>query len=148
MTSHAPAARSRARRFVLQALYQMQLSGCSAADVETQFLQDFEMKRVDTDYLHDLLVGIEANRQELTEIFSAKLDRTSDELDPIERAVLWIGTFELAHRIDVPFKVSIDESVELAKQFGAAESHRLVNSVLDVLAKELRTVERQSLQER
>jgi len=148
MTNHTPAARSRARRFALQALYQMQLSGCSAAEVEKQFLQDYEMKRVDTDYLHDLLVGIEANRQELTEIFSAKLDRTADELDPIERAVLWIGTFELAHRIDVPFKVSIDESVELAKQFGAAESHRLVNSVLDVLAKELRTVERQSLQER
>jgi len=126
----------------------MQLSGCSAADVEAQFLQDFEMKRVDTDYLHDLLVGIEVNKPELTEIFSAKLDRTCDELDPIERAVLWIGTFELAHRIDVPFKVSIDESVELAKQFGAAESHRLVNSVLDALAKELRTVERQSLQER
>ena len=144
---HTPAARSRARRFALQALYQMQLSGCSADEAERQFLQDYEMKRVDTQYLHDLLAGIEANRKGLVEAYSRKLDRDESDLGPVERAVLLIGTFEIVYRIDIPFKVSINESIELAKQFGASESHRLVNTVLDELATEFRTVERRSLQE-
>lgn len=144
MTRPTPAARSRARRFALQALYQMQLSGCSASEAETQFRQDFDMKRVDTRYLHDLLTGIEAEKTALTEAFSPRLDRLEAELDPLERAILLIGTFELMHRIDVPFRVVINENVELAKQFGASESHRLVNSVLDALARQFRAVEKQS----
>lgn len=132
----------------MQALYQMQLSGCSASEAETRFRQDFDMKRTDTAYLHDLLAGIDVNRASLIEIFAPRLDRTEAELDPVERAVLLIGTFELVHRIDIPFKVVINESVELAKQFGASESHRLINSVLDVLAREYRAVEKQSHERR
>ena len=143
-----PAARGRARRFVLQALYQMQMSGGSASSVEQQFRQDFDMKRVDTRYLHELLQGVDAHRSELIEMIAPRLDRAEAELGPVERAVLLIGTFELVHRIDIPFKVVINENVELAKQFGGAESHRLVNSVLDALAVEFRAIERKSLQER
>ena len=144
MKKPTPAARSRARRFALQALYQMQLSGCSAADVESQFRQDFDMKRVDTAYLHDLLTGIDEERVALVDTFVPELDRPEAELGPVERAVLLIGTFELLHRIDIPFRVVINENVELAKQFGGSESHRLVNSVLDAVARQHRTVETQS----
>lgn len=148
MSAETPAARGRARRFAMQALYQMQLSGCTASEAETQFRQDYDMKRVDTRYLHALLSGIEAHHDELVSAFSTKLDRANTELGPVERAVLLIGTFELVHRIDIPVKVVINENVELAKQFGGSDSHKLVNSVLDALAREARTVELKSLQER
>lgn len=137
-----PAARSRARRFALQALYQMQLTGCSAREVETQFREDYDMKRVDTNYLHDLLAGIDKHKAALDTEVAPRLDRKMDELGAVERAALWIGAFEIVHRIDIPFRVAINEGVELAKQFGAAESHRMVNSVLDALAKAHRSVER------
>lgn len=139
-----PAARSKARRFALQALYQMQLSGCNAVEAENQFRQDFDMKRVDTTYLHELLTGVETHWNVLIDAFASRLGRPEPELDPIERAVLLIGAFELIYRIDVPFRVVINENVELAKQFGASESHRLVNSVLDALARQFRSVENQS----
>ncbi|MBV1876487.1 MAG: transcription antitermination factor NusB [Pseudomonadales bacterium] len=141
MSKTTPAARSKARRFVLQALYQMSLSGCSSTDVETQFFQDHDMKRVDTLYLHELLTGINANRTELKTAVATKLDREFDELDPVESAALYVGAYELLYRMDIPYRVSISESVELAKKFGASESYKLVNTVLDELAKTHRQAE-------
>ena len=144
MSNPTPASRSRARRFALQALYQMQLSGCSAQEVESQFLADYDMKRVDTEYLHELLAGIARYREAIVSTYTPRLDRPEAELDPIERAVLLIGTFELLHRIDLPFRVVINEGVELAKQFGATDSHKFINSILDVLATEHRVAEQAS----
>ena len=141
MKKPSPASRSKARRFVLQALYQMQLNGGTAIDVFAQFSIDHDMKKVDTVYLRELLLGIDSSRDELMELIEPRLERPVAELDPIERAALLIGTFELSKRIDLPYRVAINEGVELSKQFGAAESHKLVNSVLDSLAKELREVE-------
>lgn len=132
---NSPAARSKARRFVLQALYQMHMTGTTAAEVETQFRQDHDMKRVDTEYLHDVLIGIAKNKSELIAQVTPQLDRKFEELDPVETAALKIGAFELMHRVDVPYRVVINEGVELVKQFGASESHKLVNTVLDSLAK-------------
>lgn len=132
---NSPAARSKARRFVLQALYQMHMTGTTAAEVETQFRQDHDMKRVDTEYLHDVLIGISKNKSELIAQVTPQLDRKFEELDPVETAALKIGAFELMHRADVPYRVVINEGVELVKQFGASESHKLVNTVLDSLAK-------------
>jgi len=132
---NSPAARSKARRFVLQALYQMHMTGTTAAEVETQFRQDHVMKRVDTEYLNDVLIGIAKNRSELIAQVTPQLDRKFEELDPVETAALKIGAFELMHRVDVPYRVVINEGVELVKQFGASESHKLVNTVLDSLAK-------------
>jgi transcription antitermination protein NusB len=142
MSIQTPASRSKARRFALQALYQMQMTLCSAGEVEAQFLQDYDMKRVDLVYLHDLLVGIEGQQPAITAAYGPRLDRPEAEVDPVERAVLLIGTFELLHRIDVPFRVVINESVELAKQFGAAESHKFINSILHAIATECRQAER------
>ncbi|MFT7684666.1 MAG: N utilization substance protein B [Candidatus Azotimanducaceae bacterium] len=141
MSKKTPAARSKARRFVLQALYQMKFSGCTAAEVETQLFQDHDMKNVDTEYLHELLSGINAKKGELSELIAPKLDRKYDELDPVEVAALLIGSFELSARLDIPYRVVINEGVELAKRFGAAESHKLINSVLDSLAKDHRESE-------
>lgn len=141
MSKRTPAARSKARRFVLQALYQMKLSDCSAMEVETQLFQDHDMKKVDTEYLHELLSGINNCRGDLTEIITPKLDRKFDELDPVEVAALCIGSYELVHRVDIPYRVVINEGIELAKRFGAAESHKLINSVLDSLAKDHRGAE-------
>ncbi|MCB1691876.1 MAG: transcription antitermination factor NusB [Pseudomonadales bacterium] len=127
---------------MLQALYQMQLADCSAAEAERQFRQDYDMKRVDTEYFHDVLSGIERERVDIMSALDPLLGRESKALDPVERAVLLIGAFELLYRIDIPYRVVINESVELARQFGAAESHRFVNSALDALAKQCRVVER------
>ena len=135
------AARSKARRFTLQALYQMQLTGDSASTVEQQFLSDHEMKRVDTTYFHEVLSGIAAGQDSLLETITPHLDRDLSETDPVEKAVLLIGAYELKERIDIPYKVVINESVELAKQFGATDSFKYVNSILDQLAKLYRSVE-------
>jgi transcription antitermination protein NusB len=137
-----PSARSKARRFALQAHYQIQLSDCSVASVESQFLQDHDMKRVDTEYFHELLSGTSVHRQALIGLITPTLDRSFESLDPIEKAILFIGCFELVHRIDVPYRVVINEGIELARQFGASESHKYINSILDRLAKDHRASER------
>ncbi|MFT7244926.1 MAG: N utilization substance protein B [Candidatus Azotimanducaceae bacterium] len=141
MKKPSPASRSKARRFVLQALYQMHMSGTSAVDVYAQFRQSHDMKRVDTEYLQGLLIGIDTHRAELLALIGPKLERKIEELDPIETAALLIGTYELQHKIELPYRIAINEGVELAKQFGATESHKLVNSVLDALARDLREPE-------
>ena len=100
------------------------------------------MKRVDTEYFHELLSGTTVHRRELVALITPTLDRSFDSLDPIEKAILFIGCFELVHRIDVPYRVVINEGIELARQFGATESHKYINSILDRLAKDHRTSER------
>ena len=141
MKKPSPASRSKARRFVLQALYQMHMNGGTAVDVFAQFSIDHDMKKVDTVYLRELLLGIDSSRSELLGLIETKLERELAELDPIETAALLIGAYELSKRIDLAYRVAINEGVELAKQFGGSESHKLVNSVLDGLAKELREAE-------
>ena len=139
--SQSPAARSKARRFALQALYQMQMTGCSHHDVLAEFLADHDMKKVDTDLLSKLLRGIEENKARLLEDLTPLMQREADRLDPIERAVLMIGAYELSFCLEVPYRVAIDESIDLSKRFGATESHRFVNSVLDRLARKTRSHE-------
>ena len=100
------------------------------------------MKRVDTDYFHEILSGVYRNETSLWELIDPLLDRPRDELDPIEKAILLLGTYELKERIDVPYKVVIDEGIELARMFGANDSYRYINSILDKLATSQRTAER------
>jgi len=140
MSKSTPAARSKARRFALQALYQMSLSECSAGEAEGQLRADHDMKRVDTEYLHQLLTGIQAHRGDLTELVEGLTDR-KESLDPVELAALLISSFEMLHRPELPYRIVINEGVELAKKFGAAESHKMVNSILDTLAKRHRDTE-------
>lgn len=135
------AQRRKARHFGLQALYQWTLSGASATDIEAEFRVDNDFQHTDGDYFSAVLRGVTSDVEAIEELFSPALDRALDELDPIERNLLRLGTFELRDRIDVPYKVVISEAVALAKKFGATESHKYVNGVLDKIARDLRTVE-------
>ena len=137
----SPAARRKARRFALQALYQWQVSGSGLADIEAEFRTDNDMSKVDVEYFHDILYGVPKEKSQLDEKIQQFLDRRIDELTPVEMAILRLGAFEMCHRIDVPYKVVINEAIELAKTFGATDGHKYVNGVLDKLAQRERMVE-------
>ena len=136
-----PGERRRARVLALQALYQRELSRGPVSDIEAEFIVDNDMSKVDSLYFRDLLRGVDRYQQELDRHFEPFLDRPLVEVDPIERCILRLGTYELAHRIDVPYRVVINESIELAKRFGGTEGHKYVNSVIDKLARRLRSAE-------
>lgn len=125
----------------MQALYQWDLSGNNLSDIEVQFLQDEDFSKADKDYFHELLHEVPARLDEVEEAFSGYLDRSVQEMDPVERAVLRMATYELMERIDVPYKVIINESVNLTKKFGAEQAHKYVNGVLDKVARKLRAAE-------
>lgn len=129
------AARRKARRFVLQALYQMEMTGHTVNVVEQQFRAEQEMKGTDMVYFHELLNGTVQYRSSILASIEPVIDRKLEELDPVEKVILLIGGFELTHRVEIPYRVVISEGVELAKKFGATESHRFINSVLDALAR-------------
>ena len=135
------AQRRKARHYGLQALYQWTLSGASPSDIEAEFRLDNDFRHTDADYFSAVLRGVVLDVEGLESLFEPALDRRLDELDPIERNLLRLGTFELRDRIDVPYKVVISEAVALAKKFGATDSHRYINGVLDKVARELRQVE-------
>ena len=144
MSEHNPLAaqRRKARHYGLQALYQWTLSGANPSDIEAEFRVDNDFQHTDGEYFNALLCGVIADVEALELVFEPALDRGLDDLDPIERNLLRLGTFELRDRIDVPYKVVISEAVALAKKFGATDSHRYINGVLDKISRELRTVER------
>ncbi len=134
------AQRRKARNFLLQALYQWQLAAGTAAEIEAQYRADNNGK-IDWAYFHDALVYIHREAANLDELYQSSLDRSLNDLDPIEIALLRLGTYELKERIDVPYRVVINEYVELAKKYGATDSHKYINGVLDKLARSLRSVE-------
>lgn len=135
------AARSRARRRALQALYAWQVSGTPMSGIIVQFKHEQEMEVADLDYFENLLVNIEQRRVELDAALKPFLDREVDQVDPIERAVLRLGAYELMHRPDVPYRVVINEAIETTKRFGADFGHTYVNGVLDKLAAQCRGLE-------
>ncbi|MFT4769109.1 MAG: N utilization substance protein B [Glaciecola sp.] len=132
------ARRRKARHYALQALYQWHMAGASASDIEAEFRTDYDFDVVDLEYFQSLIHGVPPLAEELDSLLEPLLDRELRELDPIERSLLRMGGFELRDRIDVPYRVVINESVALAKKFGAAESYKYINGVLDKLARQLR----------
>ena len=135
-------ARSRARRRATQALYAWQVGGNSMKDVIEEFRHEQDMEIADLDYFEDLLRGVEKHCAELDAGLVPFLDREAVQVDPIERAVLRLAAYELQHRPDVPYRVVINEAVEVAKRFGADYGHTYVNGVLDKLAALWRSPER------
>nr|WP_217434312.1 MULTISPECIES: transcription antitermination factor NusB [Serratia] len=133
-----PAARRRARECAVQALYSWQLSKNDIADVEHQFLSEQDVKDVDIVYFRELLSGVAVNAGLLDSLMAPVLSRQLEELGQVERAVLRIALYELKMREDVPYKVAINEAIELAKTFGAEDSHKFVNGVLDKVAPSIR----------
>ena len=134
------AQRRKARRLVLQALYQWLMSGSDPLVISKQYREE-TLGKVDWNYFEEVFLEIPVSTQKLNESLEPLLDRELAALDPIEKALLYLGTFELANRIDVPYRVVINECVELAKVFGATDSHKYINGVLDKLASELRPAE-------
>jgi N utilization substance protein B len=134
-------ARSKARQYAVQALYQWQMTGQDVEVIDKQFTAEHDLHNIDEEFFEEILHQIPLHLHELDDHLIPLLDRTIDEVDPVERAILRIGVYELEFRLDVPYKVVINEAVELAKSFGAEHGHKYVNSVLDGVARKLRTVE-------
>ncbi|CAN0604478.1 unnamed protein product, partial [Ectocarpus sp. 12 AP-2014] len=132
------AGRRKARHYGLQALYQWHMAGATPTDIEAEFRTDYDFEVVDLEYFQAIVHGVPPLVEELDELYAPLLDREADSLDPIERSLLRMGCFELRDRIDVPYRVVINESVALAKKFGAADSYKYINGVLDKLARQLR----------
>jgi N utilization substance protein B len=141
---HNPLAakRHKARHYGMQALYQWHMAGAPLNEIEAEFRTEYDFTKVDGDYFHSILHEVPARLDELEELFADYMvERSIQELGPIERALLRLGTWELKERIDVPYKVVINESVGLAKKFGATDSHKFINGVLDQVARQLRATE-------
>ncbi len=136
-----PVLRSRARRRAVQAIYAWQISGGNAESLLAQFAHEQAHEVADLAYFENLLRGVLDHRRELDEALVPFLDRPVEEVDAIERAVLRVAAYELRHRMDVPYRVVINEAIETAKRFGSEHGHTYVNGVLDRAAVEWRKVE-------
>jgi N utilization substance protein B len=133
-----PKARRLAREFAVQAVYSWQMSKNPVEQIELSIVTSNDMKKVDTEYFLELLRAVVKDCAELDKKMKPYLGRLPEELDPVEKAILRIATYELVARVDVPYKVVINEAIELAKSFGAEESHKFINGVLDKAIKTLR----------
>lgn len=136
-----PAARRKARALAVQAIYSWQLTANPVGDVEESYLLEHADAKVDREYFCELLRGTTTYCKPLDEKLGPYLSRNFDDLDQVEKAILRLAAFELCYRQDVPYKVVINEAIELAKQFAAQDSHRFVNGVLDKAVKVLRADE-------
>ena len=136
-----PAARSRARRRALQAIYAWQMSGQPIAQVIEQFRHEQDMEVADLEYFEDLVRGIDRHREHIDTELRQFLDREIAQVDPIERGVLRIATYEMLYRADIPYRVVINEAIETTKRFGADHGHTFINGVLDKAAGTWRAAE-------
>ncbi len=137
----AKSARRRARELALQGIYQWRLSGNQAAQIEKQIAEEKNLGRYDAVFYSELLHGVLEKSAELLTAVAPHLDRPLDELSPIECSVLLLAAFELAYLREIPYRVVINEAVELAKSYGGTDGYKYVNGVLDKMAAQLRAVE-------
>ena len=145
MTKSSPTgARTRARELLVQALYQKQLAGHGCAELLEQFHEQVAYDRVDQKYFDEALQAICETQAELEKKIDELIDRPLEQLDPVELSILLIGVYELESCSDVPFRVVINEGVNLAKRFGALDGHKYINACLDVAAQSLRRTEIQA----
>ena len=141
----SPAARRKARHYAMQSLYQWQMTSAAINVIEAEFHTDNDMSKVDTAYYRELIHSVPKQLDSIDEAYTRFMkEREQNELDPITQALLRLATYELQSRIDVPYKVVINEAVSLAKKFGATDSHKFINGVLDKVAAVHREVEVQA----
>jgi transcription antitermination protein NusB len=133
--------RTNARKAVVQAIYQWQMTGQGLNDIEQQFVEAERLKGIQKSYFRELFHGIPKCLDSIDKILAEFVDRPVDVIDPVERAILRMGVYELLHRPEMPYKVVINEGINLAKCFGADGSHRYVNGILDKVAQQQRAVE-------
>lgn len=134
-------ARTNARKAAVQALYQWQMTGQSLIEIEGQFLEEERLKDAQKSYFTELFHGVPKNLEAIDQALSEFVDRPVDMIDPVERAILRIGVYELVNRLDMPYRVVLNEGINLAKYFGADGSHKYVNGILDKVAQQKRAVE-------
>ena len=134
-------ARRRSREIALQGLYEWLVSGAEAAVVDAHMHEQDGFDKCDREHFDALLHGCIAEATDLDAVLTRHVDRKTTLLSPVEHAVLLIGTYELKHCVDIPYRVAINEAVELAKSFGGTDGHKYVNGVLDKAAGDLRPVE-------
>jgi N utilization substance protein B len=139
-----PSARRRSREAALQGLYEWLIGGGDAGVIDAHMREQDGFSEVDAAHFDALLHGCIAEAADIDALLAKHVDRKTTELSPVEHGVLMIGTYELKHCIDVPYKVAINEAVELAKNFGGTDGHKYVNGVLDKAAADLRPVEVQA----
>lgn len=140
-TATAKSARRRSRELAMQGVYQWRLSGEDISAIEQMTRDEKSLGRYDSEFYSDLLRGVLNRIEILTEAIAPHLDRPVNELSPVEYSVLLLGAYELAHHPEIPYRVIINEEVELAKTFGGSDGHKFVNGVLDKLAATLRSDE-------
>ena len=137
-----PALRSKARHYAMQALYQWQMTKSPLNMIEAEYRTDNDMSKVDVDYLHELIHNVPANITAIeTDFLPHVNDLSLEQIDPISLAILRLSVYELRYCLDVPYKVVINEALNLAKRFGATDSHKFINGVLDKVAPRLRELE-------
>ncbi len=133
--------RTQARRLAMQGIYEWQMSSNNLAEIETRLLVDKKSRNIDIKLFRELLHNVPKEIDELDRFIAEYIDRPMDEIDPVESAILRLGAYELSKRPDVPYRVAINEAVELAKTYGAEAGHKYVNGIMDKLAAKLRAVE-------
>jgi len=133
--------RRKSREFALKGLYQWKLTGAEASDIEQHLAEDPAFKQADDIHFRTLLSGVIAHAPALDQQLATHLDRPVGELSPIEHAILLLAAFELVHHPEIPYRVVINEAVELAKSYGGTDGHKYVNGVVDKLAAMVRAVE-------
>ena len=133
--------RRKAREFAVQGLYQWKLTGADAGVILGQLREEKEYPKIDDEHLAVLLRGVIAQAQELDALIGPFLDRPAADLSPVEHAILLLAAYEMKHHPEIPYRVVINEAVELAKTYGGTDGHKFVNGVLDKLAAQVRAVE-------
>ncbi len=136
-----PARRHKARRYAVQALYHWQLTKDSADDVIAYMLPDINQNKTDMDYFSELVQQVIARQEQIDTALTPYLDRDLDTVDPVERGILRLATFELLEHQEIPYRVVINEAIEQCKTFGAEEGHKYINGVLDKAAEKIRAIE-------
>jgi N utilization substance protein B len=136
-----PKMRQKARRLLVQALYSWDVGKTDLIDIEAEFYVDNDMATVDTELFHQILFGVPTKLTEIDAAYELYLDRNQDQLDPVSQAILRLSTYEMLYRIDVPYKVVINEGVNLAKTFGPTDAFKYINGILDRVAIAKRSIE-------
>ena len=134
-------AKTKARQCVVQALYQWQMTGNNLSRIEMDFLEEERLKGAQKSYFKTLFYGVPQQLDVIDEILGEFVDRAVEKIDPVERAILRLGVYEFVHQLEIPYRVIINEGVNLAKEFGAEGSHKYINGILDKAGKKLRLTE-------
>ncbi len=134
-------ARGKSRRFAMQAVYQWQMTGDSIAGIKQQFFDENNFSLIDSGFFSELVSGVASSISDLDPLLEKNMTRTMESVDPVERAIMRLATYEFVNRLDVPYRVVLNEAVNITKEYCSEKSHTFVNAVLDKVAQEIRQVE-------